>query len=71
MSIIVCPNKPDETVCPLCIIDENVKVDDIFDNEDDPVLPDHDVVVDDSVYKVQFESNDGSGDNKTHPGSVS
>lgn len=65
MSIIVCPNKPDETVCPLCIIDENVKVDDIFDNEDDPVLPDHDVVVDDSVYKVQFEANDGSGDNKT------
>lgn len=69
MSIIVCPNKPNETICPLCVIDDNVAVDSIFGGGagggETPIVPDHDNVTDTSKYSIVFEANDGSADNKT------
>ena len=70
MSIIVCPNKPNETICPLCVIDDNVGVDSIFggggtgEEGETPIVPDHDNVTDTSTYSVLFEMNDGSATNK-------
>ena len=60
-SIIVCSNKPNTTVCPTCIIDDNIQVDNIFN--DDTNTGNYTPVIDTSKYRIIFEANDGSAAN--------
>lgn len=60
-SIIVCANKPNTTVCPACIIDDNIQVDNIF--KDDTNTGNYTPVIDNSKYRIIFEANDGSAAN--------
>lgn len=60
-SIVVCPNLPDVTVCPLCVIDDDVQVDDIFG--DGSTDGGYNPVPDQSKYQIVYEINDGSGAN--------
>lgn len=62
-SIIVCPNKPNTTVCPACVLSDDVKIDSIFadDTPDSGYTP----VIDDSKYRIVFEANDGSAASAT------
>lgn len=60
-SIIVCANKPNTTVCPACIIDDKIQVDNIFNDGGNQGT--YTPVVDTSKYRIIFEANDGSAAN--------
>ena len=61
MSLIVCANKPNETVCPLCVLDDDIQIDSIFDGAGGgatPTPPSN--VTDTSKYTVIFAANNGT-----------